>query len=297
MISWENCNSGVCLLLGGGGRILQPPQSSDLRWNEEYEASAGVGTATSPQCMLSTKTWGRSRPHSSHPMNPNLQTLVNRKNQWMDPLSAHDEKKGFKAWYASKNLPHCDLPGVRQFISYRLADSMPVALRGEWEMFFHLKDEQDKQRKIQGYLDRGLGECHLRDSRVSDMVQENLWHHDGVKYRLLAWVLMPNHVHVLIEIWDTPLAEILQSWKGYTARKANLILNRNGVFWAEDYFDRRIRDEEHCQRVIHYVESNPIRAKLVRAPEDWKWCSARYRSKEDMSLTHPNAGRNPPPPI
>ena len=130
------------------------------------------------------------------------------------------------------------------------------------------------------------------------MVQGNLWHHDGVKYRLLAWVIMPNHFHALIEIWQVPMSKILQSWKGYTSKEANKILGRIGTFWEEDYFDRKIRDEQHFWRVIRYIEGNPARSVLVKAAEDWPWSSARYRSKEDLSarkLTHPNADRVPPP--
>ena len=75
---------------------------------------------------------------------------------------------------------HFDSPGTQQFITYRLADSMPAARRSEWEVFLHLEDKLEKQRKIEAYLDRGYGECSLRDVRIAQLVQENLWHHDGV---------------------------------------------------------------------------------------------------------------------
>ena len=229
-------------------------------------------------------------------MNPGLRNLITGKNQGSEPLSAEQKEQGFKAWYGSKYLPHCDFPGVRQFISYRLEDSMPVALRSEWKTFLDLKDIKEKQRRIQAYLDKGLGECLLGKPQISKIVQENLWQFDGTKYRLLAWSIMPNHIHVAIEVWDTPLAEIINSWKGYTAKQANKLLKCEGAFWAEDYFDRRIRDEEHFWRVVRYIENNPVKAKLVRSPEEWLWTSARYRSKEDISartLTHPTAARFP----
>ena len=158
----------------------------------------------------------------------------------------------------------------------------------------------ERQRKIQAYLDRGMGDCHLRDPVLAEMVQGNLWHHDGVKYRLLAWVIMPNHVHALVEIWQVPMGKILQSWKSYTSKEANRKLARTGTFWAEDYFDRYIRDEDHFRRVVRYIENNPVQARLVRTPEEWPWSSARYRSKDDLSartLTHPGAERIPPPPV
>ena len=162
-----------------------------------------------------------------------------------------------------------------------------------------MEDDEEKQRKIEAYLDKGYGECHLRDPRIADLVQENLWHHDGVKYRLLAWVIMPNHVHALVEIWNTPLGEVLKSWKSYTSKAANKLLGRTGTFWEEDYFDRYLRDGNHYRRVVRYIESNPAKAGLAKAPEQWAWSSARYRSKQDISartLTHPTANRLPEPP-
>jgi putative DNA methylase len=229
-----------------------------------------------------------------------LKELIDGKRAWTEPLQADDLKKGFKGWYSSKYLPHFDKPGTQQFISYHLADSMPAERRSEWKAFLQLEDDLERQRKIQAYLDRGLGDCHLRDPAIAEMVQGSLWHHDGVKYRLLAWVVMPNHVHALVEIWQTPMGEVLKSWKSYTAKEANRRLAREGTFWAEDYFDRYIRDEDHFRRVVRYIENNPVQARLVRTPEEWPWCSARHRSKDDLSarrLTHPGAERIPPPPL
>jgi REP element-mobilizing transposase RayT len=215
-------------------------------------------------------------------MNPNLKKLIQGKREWTEPLLPDEQKKGFKGWYASKNLPHFDSPGTTQFITWRLADSMPAARRQEWEAFLHLEDEAEKRKQIELYIDRGLGACHLRDPRIAEMIQSSLWQYDGAKCRLLAWVLMPNHVHVLVEIWGVPMAKLLHNWKGYTAKKANKILGVKGTFWADDYFDRYIRDETHFQRVRRYIENNPVSARLAKAPEDWVWSSARYRSKEDF---------------
>ncbi len=229
-------------------------------------------------------------------MKAGLKKLIEGKREWSEPLSPEDKEKGFKGWYASKNLPHFDAPGIFQYISYRLEDSMPAERRSEWEAFLDLEDEQEKLRKIETYLDRGYGACHLRNTRVADMVQGNWWHHDGVKYRLLAWVVMPNHVHVLIETWQVPLGEILKSWKSYTAKEANNILGKQGTFWAEDYFDRFIRDETHFRRVVRYIENNPVKARFVRASKDWVWSSARYRGEPGPVvpvLMHPTANRTP----
>jgi putative transposase len=246
-------------------------------------------------------------------MSESLKKLVDAKRQWADPLTPADAKRGFKGWYASKNLPHLDTPGTRQFITYRLADAMPAARRSEWEVFLALEDDLEKQRKIEGYLDNGYGECYLRNPKIAEMVQDNLWHHDGVKYRLLAWVLMPNHLHALIEVWNVPLGEIVKSWKSYTSKEALKIVRggdgpspkdsnlkrdkepyRPRTFWEEDYFDRYVRDDNHHRRVVHYIENNPNKVGLVKSPTDWPWSSARYRGEPGPVvpvLTHPTAGR------
>jgi REP element-mobilizing transposase RayT len=199
-------------------------------------------------------------------MSENLRQLIAGKLQWTEPLSDAEVEKGFKGWYGSKHLPHFDAPGTQQFITYRLADAMPAARRSEWEAFLHLEDKLEKQRKIEAYIDRGYGDCSLREPRIAQVVQDNLFHHDGVKYRLLAWCIMPNHVHTLIELGQTPLSEILKSWNSYTAKQANRLLHRAGTFWEEDYFDHYIRDEKHFRQVVRYIEANPVKARLARAP-------------------------------
>src|SRR5258708_17595925 len=111
---------------------------------------------------------------------------------------------------------------------------------------------------------------------------------------------MPNHVHALLEVWQTPMSKILKGWKGYTAKEANRILGREGTFWEDDYFDRYIRDEEHFRRVVRYIENNPVKAGLVRAATEWPWSSAHFRSQEGTSaksLTHPTANHAPERPL
>ncbi len=207
--------------------------------------------------------------------------------------------RGFKGWYSSKYLPHFDSPGAQQYITYRLADSLPVERKGEWEAILAIEDDLEKQHQLERYLDLGHGACHLRNWRLAQVVQENLWHHDGVRYRLLAWVIMPNHVHALIEVWQTPLGEILKGWKSYTSKIANKILGCAGTFWQDDYFDRYIRDEDHYRRVVSYIENNPVKAELVQMPAEWPWSSAHFRNQEGTSqqtLTHPTSKRLPDKP-
>ena len=260
----------------------------------------GAGTFSSPQPKPPEN---QSRPHPglhSYPMKPaDLKKLIEGKRRWTEPLTAEEQEKGFKGWYSSKYLPHFDSPGAQQYITYRLADSLPAERRGEWQAILAIEDDLEKQRRLEHYLDLGHGACHLRDWRIAQLVQRAFWHYDGGRYRLLAWVVMPNHVHALIEVWQTPLGKIVKDWKSYTSKQADAILNREGTFWEDDYFDRYIRDEPHFRRVVRYIENNPVKAGLARVAAEWPWSSAHFRAREGTSqetLIHPTANRVPDKP-
>ena len=104
---------------------------------------------------------------------------------------------------------------------------------------------------------------------------------------------MPNHVHAIVEIvGHTPLSDIVKSWKSFTARRANALLHRSGSFWHPDYFDRYMRGEGHLERTIDYVESNPVKAGLAAAAEDWPWNSARFRRSIAKGMSGPGGPRS-----
>jgi REP element-mobilizing transposase RayT len=180
-----------------------------------------------------------------------------------------------KGMYSRHYLPHRDAPGAIQAITFRLADSLPEA------SFSGLQGTgPDARRRKQALLDAGHGSCALRDPRIATLVEHALLFFDGDRYRLLAWVVMPNHVHVLIEAGTThSLASIVQSWKRQTARRANEILGRQGPFWQSDYYDRYIRDEEHFDSAVAYIHRNPVIAGLVSEPQQWPYSSARGRDE------------------
>ena len=91
-----------------------------------------------------------------------------------------------------------------------------------------------------------------------------------------------QHVHVLIEpLAASSLTVIVHSWKSFTAKRANAILERTGKVWAADYFDRYMRDETHYQATVAYIENNPVKAELARACDEWPWSSARRRATKD----------------
>jgi len=183
--------------------------------------------------------------------------------------------RAHKGWHSRGYLPHLDQPGLIQSITYRLADAMPATRRAEWEAILQLIDDSTRRTQLERYLDAGHGSCLLRDERVAQIVEENLLHFDAERYRLIDWVVMPNHVHVLIEPYaGVTLSEIVHSWKSYTAKAINKLLGRTGELWQPEYFDRYIRDDAHLSAARQYIQENPVRAGLVQRAEQWKHSSA-----------------------
>jgi REP element-mobilizing transposase RayT len=190
---------------------------------------------------------------------------------------------GPRGWHSRGYLPHFDGGSERpQSVTFRLADSLPSAVVERWvgelEVLPPAKQDLELRKRVEEFLDSGHGACHLRNPRVGALVETALLFFDAERYRVHAWVVMPNHVHVLF----TPaagcgLSDTLGSWKSFTAKEANKLLGRSGQFWQEDYFDRYIRDEEHFAAAVEYVENNPVKAGLCRCPADWPYGSARRR--------------------
>ncbi len=178
-----------------------------------------------------------------------------------------------KGWHSRGYLPHFDSAETIQFVTFRLADSLPRAVAQV------LACLQDNLAETDGKLDTGLGSCWLGQPAIARLTQQALLHFDSVRYRLLAWCIMPNHVHVVVEpMNDHQLGGIVHSWKSFSAKEANRQLGRTGPFWHRDYFDRFIRDEGHLARTIDYVENNPVKAGLVSERAAWLWSSSRFRA-------------------
>jgi hypothetical protein len=164
-----------------------------------------------------------------------------------NPLRSGDHSRGY--------LPHVKREGASYFVTFRLADSLPreVLMKFEGERAQalrvaaarsggavpeaeRLEIERELRRKVERYLDQGAGECHLRRPEVADLVGGAMRYFDGERYVLREWVVMPNHVHVVV--WPMPnplLSDILKSWKRFTSREANKLLGRTGeTFWQRD---------------------------------------------------------------
>jgi REP element-mobilizing transposase RayT len=186
---------------------------------------------------------------------------------------------GFRGWHERGYLPHRDEPGLTQFVTFGLADAFPAALRAEWATLLKVEDNGAKRRRIEAYLDSGRGTQWLRRPDIAGLVEVALGRFHKERYELKAWVVMPNHVHVLIAVSDLSLSRIVEGWKSFTAHAANRLLNRKGPFWASDYWDIYMRSVQHELAVRRYIENNPVKACLVSDPRDWPWSSARHRDE------------------
>ena len=173
-------------------------------------------------------------------------------------------------WH-QRNLPHRDKEGLIQSITFRMADSLPQSLLKEIKVKLSSLTDDEKQlekRKLyQAQLDKGHGCCALAHREMANTMFEALNHHDGEMYDLLAWSIMPNHVHVLIKA-NASLPKIIQSWKSFTGKWALKNKAKLGIpagvkqFWQTEYWDRFIRNEEHFNNAVRYIFKNPSMAGL-----------------------------------
>ena len=186
-------------------------------------------------------------------------------------------------WYERGYIPHFDGDGIPQFLTARLFDSLPQSVVEKWREETANQGEEGKitfRKNVEKYLDKGFGSCFLRDERVAEMTESSLLFHHNKKYRLTAWVIMPNHIHFLATpLENIELREIAHSIKSYTAHEANKLLNRRGQFWQHEPFDRYIRNRKHFVNVIAYIEKNPVKAGLCERPEDWRFSSAFHKAQ------------------
>jgi REP element-mobilizing transposase RayT len=209
-------------------------------------------------------------------------------------------------------LPHGEKEGATYFITFRLVDSLPKpVLEGiESERQAIVKtanqmhralspDERKKMQRlstpiIEQFLDNGAGACHLRNPVIAAEVANALRHFDQKRYRLFAWCVMPNHVHVVVRLFPVEsLTAVIHSWKSFSAKRANKILGTHGAFWQREYYDHLIRGEEEFERAVRYVAENPAKANL----QHWSWVwvrgrDARATAAEDGGATGSGAPKN-----
>jgi len=189
--------------------------------------------------------------------------------------------------------PHWDIEAGTYFVTFNLFDAFPDEERARIEnerRAYIATMERERGRmtpaevaalnrlirtETEKVLDRGAGSCFMNDPRISKIVANAITFCDQLQYRLFAWTVMPNHAHMFFRLREgVTLDHVMHSIKSYTAKQANRMLNRNGRFWQADYFDRSIRDADHLERCIRYVEGNPGKAGLT----DWPWMRV-YRDR------------------
>ena len=175
-------------------------------------------------------------------------------------------------------LPHWNQSDCFCFVTWRLDDALPHEKLEEWNadreiwLAEHPKpwspDTEEEFHKtfssrLDEWLDAGYGSCLLRAPSTRKLLADAIGHFDGQRYELAAYVIMPNHVHVLLKLKaDNPIEKILHSWKSFSAKAINKALGRTGTLWQHEYWDRLIRSRRHFDTTLAYIQDNPKKARL-----------------------------------
>jgi len=198
----------------------------------------------------------------------------------------------FREFY-KRRLPHIQIRSATYFITFRLANSLSVdVIKKLAEESNHVRNlaEDEKEsayyswfEKFDRYLDQAIySKNHLSNNKIARVIAEAIEYRDGKVYDLIAYCIMPNHVHLVCKPLEKSnktyfsLAEILHSLKRHTPREANKMLQRQGAFWQDESYDYFIRDEAELERIFKYVLYNPVKANLVEDQVDWTWSYSKY---------------------
>ena len=235
----------------------------------------------------------------------------------------------FKTYY-KRHLPHYQPEGYTFFVTFRLAGSLPV------EVIRKLKEERERELKlISGYVDKKVryekyktsqslyfgkfdklldgstfGPKWLKEEEAVQVVKEAIHIRDNKEYELIAYTIMPNHVHIIFTPISSSIVgrseastsaaklpkniseakvkneanasfyivtKILQDLKSKTALKCNKLLNRSGAFWQHESYDHVVRDENELGRIVEYVRNNPVKAGFCENWEDWKYSYCNFK--------------------
>lgn len=221
--------------------------------------------------------------------------------------------------FYERNLPHYQPPGYAFFVTFRLANSLPtktiIELKKErakeLEQIASIQSKNEKKERYKKYISDYFGKFDklldgsatgpkwLSEPEVSKVVQDSIHFRDGKEYDLIAYTIMPNHVHLVIKpILDKLvdrsaasiktaeaetnrvmrssashyiLTKILQDLKSKTALKGNKLLNRSGAFWQHESYDHVVRNDKELRRIVNYIIMNPMKAGLCETAEEWLW--------------------------
>jgi putative transposase len=174
-----------------------------------------------------------------------------------------------------RRLPHFSVKHRPVFITWRLQESLPPGR-------YFAADLSSGRAFVamDSWLDRATaGPLFLKRDEIAVLMAHALEYGERTLglYALHAWVIMANHVHVLLTP-EQDLARVTHSLKRFTAREANVLLGRVGEpFWQDESFDRVVRNDREFGKIVRYIEFNPVTAGLVRVPEEFRWSSAYER--------------------
>ena len=205
-----------------------------------------------------------------------------------------------------RNLPHIHPKDGTFFITFLLAGAIPVTVLNSLieEKNQNIKTVKqkfnDKQLareiynidklyfgKFDEYLfNKSKGPFWLAKKTISQIVADKLHALDKIRYELIAYTIMSNHVHILFNTTgfnastsakksgktkNYPVADTMRLLKGSTSRLCNKVLNRSGKFWHHESYDHYVRDEDELNRIIKYIVNNPVKAGLVEDWKDWEF--------------------------
>ncbi len=225
-----------------------------------------------------------------------------------------------------RHLPHWDLPGATYFVTTCLVGSISAEGLLDLERFrvgfnrlsptdgFSRSEEKDRVWKkyfarADWWLDQQPAVRHLTDPALAEIVANAFRFWSGRRYDLLAYVVMPSHIHwvfrpivgQVVNLSHTsvvnlshnsprvrfPRERIMHTFKRHTARECNKRLGRHGAFWQDESYDRCVRDDDELERIIQYIENNPVKAGLVSLPEQWPFSSAYERTESEILMGQP----------
>lgn len=209
--------------------------------------------------------------------------------------------------FRRRHLPHWDVPGATYFVTACLQGSIPAQglldIRDyEAALARRPRPKEMSERdwashrlklkfvRAEQWLDERPAVRHLADAELAAIVANALLFFAGTRYQVRAFVVMPSHFHWVFRPLDAwvqslkpdpknrgPRERIMHSIKRYTANQCNIRLRMQGRFWQQESYDHWARDADELERMIHYVEYNPVKAGLVAEAKLWPFSSAHYR--------------------
>jgi len=234
------------------------------------------------ECGFSNPPADKNSPEGAHMVStPFNRGSENPHSDFFSPYVDIDMRKRY-------HLPHWQQGQVWCFVTWHLADSIPVEKLRQWTeekqhwLWLHPEpwDEattgeyhQRFTHHIETWLDKGVGSCLLKDTENAQIVSNALLHFNGERYDLATFVVMPNHVHVLFRPYEGhTITDILKSWKGFTAREINKRMKTQGTLWQAEFWDRLVRNEPHFHTYALYIRDNPEKAGLKDGFLLWQEC-------------------------